>query len=371
VLDAVSFASFKGSNWGTSFNINKDKVLSDVSGSHAVAIYRVPAGKEAQIGPGKLTISGNSAQWSAKLEAANGELISDVSSAGALFQGIMYFAGSVKMTLNAGTAPAKFIDFTVEGSNGQITGSAGGFSEYGFRNNVVAYGPAVPAALSRNAGVWKGPQEALTCGRPLVTLTIASNGTVTNSKAAGSCQAAQVTAQWDGNDDYVVSASGGGYEIRLDSSKAGGSQPQGGISILVADASNRGPITTVTSVLAGAAGNITANYPQPEVAAGSESKIAVGPNGENLSTLCPVPAEAGSYSLLISGGYGLARPCINGIRTLPQTQAEFCESLFVKQELQPGVTSLTCTWNPVSKTGKLQYPFSVLTVVINFAYVQR
>ena len=370
-LAAVGVASFKGSNWGTSFSINKDKVLSDISGTHTVAIYRVPAGKEAQIGPGKLTISGSSTQWSAKLETANGELISDVSSVGAIYQGMMGLQGPVKMTLNAGSTPAKFIDFTILGTSGDITGSAGGFGEYGFRNNVVAYGPAVPAVLSLYAGAWKGPQQALNCGRPTVTLTVNANGTVTNAKGAGSCQAAQVSATWDGNDDFVGVASEGGYEIQLDSSKIGGSQPQGGIRILVADVDNRGPVASVSSGLAGSAGNIIANYPLGEIAAGSESKVSAGPNGQNLLTTCPVPAEAGTYSLLVGGGYGGGPPCINGIRSLPQTQTQFCESLFVRQQLLPGVISFTCTWDSSTKSGKLEYPFGPLNVLVTFTYAQR
>ena len=369
-LAPVAFAAFKGSDWGASFTINKDKVLSDVSGTHAVAIYRAPAGNEVHIGPGKLTISGTSAQWSAKLEASNGDVISNVTSAGAIFQNIMGLQGPVKMTLNAGIPPAKFIDFTIRGSTGDISGSAGGFGEYGFRNNVLAYGPAVPAVMSLYAGAWKGPQDALTCARPAVTLTVSASGVVTNAKAAGSCQAAQVTATWDGNDDYVGLASEGGYEIQLDSVKAGGSQSQGGIRILIADVDNRGPIAKVSSVLAGSAGNIIASYPTPEIPAGSESKVATGPNGENLLKTCPVPAEAGTYSLLIAGGYG-GRPCINGIRSVPQTQGQFCDSLFVKEQIQPGVTSLTCTWNAASKSGQLSYPFGPLSVVINMTYVQR
>lgn len=369
-LAPIGFAVFKGSDWGTSFTINKDKVLGDASGTHTVAIYRAPAGNEAHIGPGKLTISGTSAQWSAKLEAPNGDVISNVTSAGAIFQNIMGLQGPVKMTLNAGTPPAKFIDFTIQGSTGDISGSAGGFGEYGFRNNVVAYGPTVPAVLSRYAGVWQGPQDAPICARPAVTLTVSASGAVTNAKAAGSCQAAQVTATWDGNDDYVGLASEGGYEIQLDSVKVGGSQSQGGIRILIADLDNRGPISKVSSVLAGSAGNIIASYPTGEIPAGSESKVATGPNGEDLLNTCPVPAEAGTYSLLISGGYG-GRPCINGIRSVPQTQSQFCDSLFVKEQLQPGVISPTCTWDPASKSGQVSYPFGPLNVVVKLTYVQR
>lgn len=369
-LAPIGFAAFKGSDWGTSFTINKDKVLSDVSGTHTVAIYRAPPGNEAHIGPGKLTMSGTSAQWSAKLEASNGDVISNVTSAGAIFQNIMGLQGPVKMTLNAGTPPAKFIDFTIQGSTGDISGSAGGFGEYGFRNNVVAYGPTVPAVMSLYASDWKGPQEALTCARPTVTLTVTASGVVTNAKAAGTCQEAQVNATWDGNDDYVGLASEGGHEIQLDSSKIGGSQPQGGIRILIADVENKGPISKVSSVLAGSAGNIITNYPTTDILAGSESKVATGPNGEDLSKSCPVPAEAGTYSLLVSGGFG-GRPCINGIRSIPQTQSQFCDSLFAKEQIQPGVTSLSCTWDLASKSGQVSYPFGPLSVVVRLTYVQR
>ena len=96
----------------------------------------------------------------------------------------------------------------------------------------------------------------------------------------------------------------------------------------MADVENKGPISKVSSVLAGSAGNIIANYPTTDILAGSESKVATGPNGEDLLKSCPVPAEAGTYSLLISGGYG-GRPCINGIRSVPQRQCQFCVSLFV------------------------------------------
>ena len=103
-----------------------------------------------------------------------------------------------------------------------------------------------------------------------MTVVVEEGGKVTNTGTANlSCVEAEIVNAWDGQDDYVVpmyfnvQAGQAGFEVQLDTQKGGGSQPEGGIRVLVSAAEPR-VMLSATSVLSGNSGNIELQVPEKQ-----------------------------------------------------------------------------------------------------------
>ena len=125
------------------------------------------------------------------------------------------------------------------------------------------YGATPPAHLAAQTGTWSGPQLALTCNRPPVTVVVTAAGVTLTGTANLDCMAAEVTNQWDGQDDYVApGATAGTVDVVLDSAKGGGSAAPGGITVTVAADATVAGIVAARTTLAGARGNLEVQNPQ-------------------------------------------------------------------------------------------------------------
>lgn len=278
----LGLASFGHFTWGDLSNpaSSNAELLAAVTGTHEVAIYRAPTGNEGDIGKGTLIISGTADDWSMQLKNSSGTVISSGNSKSVAYGAITPSIGMLFLNGGGTSSPDKYLSVTVT-PEGQITGSAGGLGEYGFRNNIAGYGTAVPGVFAKLAGTYAGPQLANTCEKPPVTVTIAANGAVTNTgKGNLSCADATITNQWDGNDDFIYSqvisvgswqTVGGSlqwvsqdqtqYVIQIDSAKGGGSQPQGGIQLITDSLDAPTQLFNARSALSGMAGNLEVNNP--------------------------------------------------------------------------------------------------------------
>ncbi len=141
-------------------------------------------------------------------------------------------------------------------STGHLRGSIG---PYAFRNGLHAYGGAVPAQFATLAGSYTGTEQTLLCGagNP-VHVDIGADGSIRmRGLASVSCAPQDVTAQWDGVDDFIVVEPSGEILLKLDSQRLGGSQPGGGITLKLATAQSPQGFTEARLALAGAAGGVT------------------------------------------------------------------------------------------------------------------
>ncbi len=239
--------------------------MANVVGTYDVAIFRVPVGQENLIGPAKLTISETGGVKAMELATPGGTVISHIDTnyphlpPATSFQ---FQAGIGQIVGINGSATDNYLVVQF-GAAGLLTGTAGGFSQIGFRNSLNAYNTPLPAAFAALAGTWIGPAQALTCGQPNVTVTITAAGKVTvNGEPNLSCATGTIVeATWDGNDDYIIPLSTGGYRIALDSLKGGGSASGGGIFITIPDPTNPTSITKVLTTLTGMGGAIEVNSP--------------------------------------------------------------------------------------------------------------
>jgi hypothetical protein len=227
--------------------------LDGVVGEHSVAIFRVPEGMESWIGEATLSIEHSGDGFAAELIAANGDTVSQVDSSDAINAMLTPIIGQVFV----------FRDSSIEGylniaisSDGLITGAAGGFGEVAFRNDITAYGAAVPTAFSNLQGTYHGYAQALTCDQPPVTVTLKPNGSITLTGSYNlACEEDTIVARWDGNDDFIVPAPTG-YNLALDSQKGGGSAEGGGITVTFDSLDPDALLTHVTSTGSGSLGNI-------------------------------------------------------------------------------------------------------------------
>lgn len=198
---------------------NKEDFFAGVKGTYPVAIYRVPAGKEAHIGEGVLSISGTVDKWSMQLKAADGTIISSSNSESVFIAMLTPFVGQV--FLNGGTTPDKYLGTYIQ-SNGFIEGVAGGALEYAFRNHITAYGKAVPSAFTQLAGKWQGKTDTTLCGVNDVHVEITNTGKVSTAGIDDvKCAAISLDLTWNGNDDYIAQKADGNYLIYLDSKPDG------------------------------------------------------------------------------------------------------------------------------------------------------
>lgn len=248
------------------------------AGTYPVAIYATPADQTGRIGKGTFEVKRDGRMVSMSLSDANGQLIrKSAVSLDATFQtgGYVQVQGFVSQLIVDENAAAhrrmlgQFGTGTFQGPSGQVGGQAGytGGDVYFFRNNVEYVGKAVPEVFKHLAGTWKGPQQALTNGRPDVTVTIAADGKVTVAgKGALSGTEATITAQWDGLDDYIAphATEAGAYVIQLNSQMGGGSQAEGGIKLTVPDLAtlkDNPAVKQADAPLSGMHGSVTVNDP--------------------------------------------------------------------------------------------------------------
>lgn len=240
--------------------------ITAVLGSHDVAIYKAPS--IAEVGPGKLVVTSSGGNLGFTLQDSDGNTLSSITvpvsdtSCGdgvcvILFDrfttplggrriGIRdYYADPVKNRIDIGALP-----------NGYLYGSAEG--GYFFRNDVLAFGPAVPAVFSTLAGNFSGEHETNFCGRPnLVNVTISSAGIINlQGKSSVNCASQNISPTWDGMDDYIIPF-GTAAKLVLDSQNIGGSQTGGGITLEIANTVNASSFSNLYSNFAGANGHIT------------------------------------------------------------------------------------------------------------------
>ncbi|WP_159560326.1 carboxypeptidase-like regulatory domain-containing protein [Alcanivorax sp. S71-1-4] len=214
---AVGLADF-GVYSGSS---SKGEFLAAVSGSWPVAIYRVPSGQDNLYGEGTLTISGTESDWSMTLTGGDGSTIFNRGIQGALTGQLMPFIG--QLFINHGTSTSEYMTVFAQ-PDGAIEGSAGGEIDIEFRNNIVAYGEALPDVLAGLAGTWS-KQVAVYCSGPFgaptaVTnsVTITATGEVTAEGETQLCGGDLPQAYaWGGLDDFVIpNPEGEGFIIYLD-----------------------------------------------------------------------------------------------------------------------------------------------------------
>jgi hypothetical protein len=235
---------------------DNDAFLAGVVGTHEVAIYRVPAGMESLIGTGELTIEPDGDGFAMQLVAESSAVVSDVKSAGAINALLTPIVGQVFIYEESTIEGYLNVSVTAEGL---ITGASGGGAELAFRNDIVAYGRAVPPVFADIAGMYEGLSQALTCGQPPVIATVEASGSVTlEGQYNLSCTDASASATWDGNDDYVIPLAMG-FELALDKLKGGGSQPPGGISLTLSSIDSDAVITQASAAGPGAEGNIASD----------------------------------------------------------------------------------------------------------------
>lgn len=141
-------------------------------------------------------------------------------------------------------------------STGHLFGNVGSYS---FRNGLYAYGSAVPAQFATLAGSFAGTEQTLACGsgNP-VLVDISTAGAVRiQGKASVSCAAQDMTATWDGLNDFISIEPSGQRWLKLDSTAIGGSQAGGGVTLKLSDAQAPTGFTEANLTLAGAAGGVT------------------------------------------------------------------------------------------------------------------
>lgn len=273
-LNAVPIGkSFSGAN-AIDFT-NKNAAADYFAGEHEVAIYRTPDGKTDEIGKGKLVISRNGNLFTMKLTGANGSTLStasvdltntsDYNYETLIKAGAFYNIGASERANNV-REDIKMAAVESGAFSGEIYTE--GTLRYKFRNNVEHFGLKAPGAIASLKGTWEGPHMQPLCQPNPVTVIFAADGTVMlKGKAALSCAQQEVAAKWDGQDDFVEpdktgwNANNTGSMIYLDAGKSGGSQPGGGIRILIPQLKDPAAILEVQSYTALNGGNILVEKP--------------------------------------------------------------------------------------------------------------
>jgi hypothetical protein len=116
-----------------------------------------------------------------------------------------------------------------------------------------------------------------------------------------------------------------------------------------------------------ATGTITLSWS----AGGSSGQIDIGLGS------CKAP-RAGTYSLVVQttvsglGGVAIPELCVDGLPGKPATQAEFCGSGTVTQQLPPGVAVLSCSYDGTTGTiaARITNPIT-LDYSVKYIFVQR
>lgn len=205
--------------------LDDEEALQKLVGEYDVAIYFAPEDKLSNIGRGTIDVAYDGDIVHLTLKGADGHTVAEVQNSRqmpvnygqAAFTQVL---GKILVDDRDSDPQSQRIDVTLA-PDGSIYGYVGGAGEfYQFRNNVIHYGPTPPPHLLTQEGTWVGPQLALTCERPPVTVEIAADASVTISGTANlDCEPGEVQNQWDGRDDYVGPRPGtpGAVEIVIDS----------------------------------------------------------------------------------------------------------------------------------------------------------
>lgn len=247
------------------------EVLAVVVGTYPVVVYKAPTLEE--VGLGALTVRSEGGNVSFALEGPGG-VIADVSvpeGDSSCGDGICIQLSDSWTTPLGGRRLALYDYYAEEGQtnvlvefhpDGYLTGNASGReTPYHFRNDVLAYGTAVPGVFATLAGEYEGPNETNTCLPNPIGVSVTAAGEVTvRGKSSLSCAAQELELTWDGQDDLIV-PSPDGARLLLDSTHIGGSQPGGGITLQIPNATDAEAFTHLTTNFAGAHGHITVPDP--------------------------------------------------------------------------------------------------------------
>ncbi len=169
---------------------------------------------------------------------------------------------------NTGTAGATALR-TAYLPDGRIRGAVG---DYLFRNDVIA-GAAIPAVFAKLAETpWVGRTRLCHDDAAPLRVTATAEGSITINALGGpiagfsgwSCNALEVVNTWDGDDDFIEH-NGEGWMIHLDSSRGHGSQPGGGIRLLLDSLDDPTQIISIYSGFFGAHTNIDNDAQPPMV----------------------------------------------------------------------------------------------------------
>jgi hypothetical protein len=205
--------------------LDDEEALQKLVGEYDVAIYFAPEDKLSDIGRGTIDVAYDGDIVHLTLKAADGRTVAEVQNSRqmpvnygqAAFTQVL---GKILVDDRDSDPQSQRIDVTLA-PDGSIYGYVGGAGEfYQFRNNVIHFGPTPPPHLLAQEGTWVGPQLALTCERPPITVDIAADASVTISGTANlDCEPGEVQNQWDGQDDYVGPRPGspGVVDIVIDS----------------------------------------------------------------------------------------------------------------------------------------------------------
>ncbi len=244
-------------------------------GQYDVAIYDAPSA--AQTGLGKLVVTNTGGTFSLALKNSAGEeLVTRTADDTSCGDGVCINlqdqiptdpAGVYASHINTGRRVSVYNYFESGNnasalhyfeasffSNGVISGSVSG---YYFRNEVTAYGPAIPSVFTSLAGSYAGTAQQQSCNPKPVAVSITVAGKIlAQGKTSVDCVEQSYGLSWDGMDDLLVPDVGSGSKLVLDSRNRGGSLPTGGHFITL-DSSVPPQITEFFLPFTGAAGDIT------------------------------------------------------------------------------------------------------------------
>ena len=126
-----------------------------------------------------------------------------------------------------------------------------------------------------------------------------------------------------------------------------------------------------TALISWNAGIATAGFTFSWTGGGTSGTVDVGVGS------CRAP-RVGTYSLVVQttvsglGGVAIPEICVDGLPAKPVTQAEFCGSGTVTQQLPPGVQVINCSYDGSIGTisARITLPF-VLDYSLKYSFVQR
>lgn len=138
--------------------------------------------------------------------------------------------------------------------------------------------------------------------------------------------------------------------------------------------------TACTQTITNPAGSVLVNW-NANIAIGSIalSWSAGGQTGQiNVGLGSCKAAAAGTFSLVVQttvsglGGVPIPEICVDGLPAKPATQAEFCGSGTVTQQLPPGVSVLSCSYDGTTGTiaARITSPIT-LDYSVKYTFVQR
>ncbi|MCW5654395.1 hypothetical protein [Hydrogenophaga sp.] len=256
-------------------NPSDEAIMQTMAGEYDVAI--VNAIDAAQTGPGKLVVAytGGDGAVTVTLKDAGGNVLvsrsapalSDRNCADGRCINLWdsatgYGGGGRRLGVynyydagNSSVSPVAYAQVSFL-PTGHLMGHVG---TYDIRNGVHAYGGAVPAQFATLAGTYAGTEQTQLCGagNPVLVDITAGGSIRVQGLSSVSCQAQDMSAQWDGQDDFIAVEPSGDILLKLNSRFIGGSQPGGGITLKLATSQSPTSFTEAALTLAGAAGGVT------------------------------------------------------------------------------------------------------------------